>query len=294
MAGLAKGPTEAEIVRFIGEHYGADIAAFLRIPDLRKVIIEAAQNDYNAALVSTTLRRTKWYRDRSQSMRTIDALRVADPQEYNRLVAEKQKQVTGTMISLGLSGTKAMAEKALRLGWDEAGLREDFSAQLAQRSAARGLAEGSEPRAQADALLAIARQEYLTPVDRQTAERWAIKAYQSGTDVEDQWRSYLGSIAGTRFGIDPGSGITPADVMSPVKMAIAEQLEREPDAIDFLDPQYRDVMQIETSDGKFRPMTAHEAATWARGQDSFKTTKKAQDETASLVETMSKTFGKTA
>jgi hypothetical protein len=184
-----------------------------------------------------------------------------------------------------------MAETFLRAGFDEAEIRKNFADQQAQISAQRGLAAGSQTAATADELMQIARQEYLTPIDRQTAERWAIRAFRSGEPVEDAFRSYLGQVASVRFGIDPASGITPADVMAPARQAIAESLERNPDSIDFTRPEYADVLQVETSDHRFRPMTAHEATVWARGQDGFKTTKTAEDATAELTNTMATTFG---
>jgi hypothetical protein len=289
---LSVWATEDQIVRYIGEHYGADIAAFLKIPDLRKVIVKAAQEEWAPDLVSTSLRRTPWYRQRSDSMRKIDALKVTDPHSYKALVAQKRAEIHPVMVSLGLSGSQAAAETALRLGWNEATIRQDLAGKLEAQSGATGVAVGSQPDATADQLMALARQEYLTPIDRQTAERWAVRAYRTGEDIEGAFRSYMGTIAGTRFGIDRDSGITPADVMAPARAAIAEQLEQNPEAIDFLDHKYSDVLQVETSDGKFRPMTAHEASTWARSQDEFKTTQKAQDSTATVVEQMAKTFGK--
>ena len=289
---LSVWASEQQILEYIGEHYGADIAAFLKIPDLKRVIVQAAQNDWAPDLVSTSLRRTPWYRQRSKSMRNIDALKVTDVHEYRRLVAEKRAEIGPVMQTLGLSGSQAMAEQALRLGWNEASIRQDLAGKLDYQSGMTGFVQGTQPDATADQLMTLARQEYLSPIDRQTAERWAARAYRTGEDIEDAFRSYLGTIAGARFGIDRDSGITPADVMAPVRAAIAEQLEQNPETIDFLDRKYSDVLQVETKDGKFRPMTAHEATTWARSQDEFRNTQKAQDETASVVETMAKTFGK--
>lgn len=294
MAGLPPHATEKEIVEFIGSHYGADIAAFLRIPELRNVIIKAAQNDWGEALVSTALRRTPWYRQRSESMRTMDALKVADPQEYKRLVDQKYASFQAQMTSLGLKPSRSMAETFLRFGFDENQIRENFANKLASQSATEGLEWGGQPKAQADELMRIARQEYLTPVDRQTAERWAVRAFRTGEDIETVWRSYLAGIAAPRFGIDATSGVTPADVMAPVRMAIAENLELDPEAIDFTSRQYGDVLQVETSDGRYRPMTAHEATTWARSQDQFRNTQIAEDETATVAQTLAKTFGKIA
>ena len=283
---------EDEIVKYIGTHYGADIAAFLRIPELRKLILAAAHGEWAPELVSTKLRRTAWYRNRSESMRTMDALKVADPKQYAALVNNKYSELRAEFIAQGLPGSKAMAETALRMGWTPEKLREEFSEKLTAQSRQSGFSADSQPDVTADKLMAIARNEYLSPVDRQTAERWAVKAYQTGIDQEDAFRSYLSTLSGARFGIDPTSGITPSDVMAPARVAIAENLEMNPEQIDFLDPEYSDVLQVETSDGRFRPMTAHEATVWARSRDSFKNTQKAEDETATLVEQLGKTFGK--
>jgi hypothetical protein len=138
----------------------------------------------------------------------------------------------------------------------------------------------------------IARAEYLTPIDRNTAERWIIKAVRTGSDVEEQFRAYMASVSSSRFGVDATAGITPADVLAPVRQAIAENLELNPEAVDLLDPDFNEVMQIETKDGTFRPMTAAEASTWARSQEAFKGTKTAEQAASGLAERLGQTFGK--
>jgi hypothetical protein len=86
--------------------------------------------------------------------------------------------------------------------------------------------------------------------------------------------------------------VAPADVMSPIKMSVAENLEIAPETVDLLDPRFAELLQVRTENGTYRPMTSAEATRWARSQEQFKGTKKAEEASSGLAEALAKTFGK--
>lgn len=292
--GLPPNATEAQVIDFIITHYGADIAGFLKIPDLRKVLIDAARGGEDPQLAISRMHATPWWKQRSESMRQWDVLKLTDPKQAQSLLAQKRAELAGEMESLGIDAEGSLAETVIRMGWNADQLRMHYAGALTGRSNTRGLAEGSIPDITADGLMRMAREEYLMNIDRQTAERWAIKGLRQGQggNIEEQFRSYMNQIAAGRFGIDPNSGVAPADMLAPVKQVLAENLELDPNAIDLLDPTFSDVLSIQGPDGRYRIMNANEATKWARSQEGFKSTRRAQEESANLVEALGRTFGK--
>lgn len=294
-ATLPKNATEAQIIKFINDNYGTAARAMLGDPELRKALISAAQAGAEGERFMEYIKRTKWWKSRSEAMRTWDMLGMSDPKEQKDRLEKRKATLKPLFEQLGLDGDVGLMALAVeRLGLNQEQLNASAASMLTTESKATGLDEGTLADLSADGLMRIARMEYLTPIDRQTAERWAIKGVRLGAEMEDQFRAYMSNIASARFGIDPNAGIAPADVMSPVKMAIAESLEINPEAIDLLSEDYNEVLQVETKEGTYRPMTAAEATVWARSKEQFKGTKTAEQATASLVESLGKTFGKVA
>lgn len=290
---LPPNATEAQIIDFIGSNYGPDVAAFLRVPELKAILIRAGQQNAAPDLVSTWLRRTKWYRQRSESMRTYDALKLADPKQHARIVAEKQAELRVAMQQLGLEGSKSMAEQALRFGWSEQEVKDHFGQALKQRSGDVGLAQGSAPDITADQLMTMARNEYFVPLSRQDAERWAIDIYR-GAKTEDTMRDYFGRLAASRFPGIAEQGFTPGEYMAPIRNIIAETLELNPADIDLLDRRWSPVLEAESKDGTTRPMSLAEATRWARSRPEYQQTKGALDEAAGMADFIGKTFGTVA
>lgn len=288
---LAPNATSQQIIDFIGANYGPDVAAFLRIPELKTLLIKAGQQEAAPDLVSTWLRRTNWYRQRSESMRTYDALKLADPAQHARLVAEKQTELRVAMQQLGITGSKAAAEQALRFGWSEQEVKDHFAGALLDRSSREGLEQGSAPDITADQLVAMARNDYFVPISRQDAERWAIDIYK-GSKTEDTLRDYFSRLAASRFPGLSDQGFTPGEYMTPIRNIIAETLEIAPAEVDLLDRRYSAVLEQQGKDGQVRPMSLAEATRWARSQPQYQQTKGALDEAAGMADFIGKTFGK--
>jgi hypothetical protein len=290
---LASNASEAEIIKFITDNYGVLAVALLKEPELRRALIDAARAGAEGDRFEEYIHKTNWWKKRNAAQRQWDMLGMQDPAEQKDRLKKRLAALKPVWEQYGLDGDiNKIALDMERLGLNEAQLQASIADQLAKESATRGLDRGTEGATSADELMRIARQEYLTPIDRQTAERWVIKAIRTGTDIEESFRTYLAGIAAPRFGLDPTAGIAPADVMAPLKSAVAENLELNPEAIDLLDPAYSALLQVETEQGGFRPMTANEATKWARSQEQFKGTRVAEEATTNLVEALGKAFGK--
>ena len=290
---LASNATEAQIVKFITDNYGVLAVALLKEPELRKALIDAARAGAEGVRFEEYIHRTGWWRNRNAAQRQWDMLGLQDPNEQKDRINKRVAALKPVWEQYGLDGDiKYVAVAMERLGLNEAQLQASIADQLSKESAQRGLDVGTEGATSADALMKIARTEYLTPIDRQTAERWVIKGIRTGTDIEESFRAYLAGVAAPRFGLDPMAGVAPADVLSPIKATVAENLELNPEAIDLLDPAYAALLQVETEKGGFRPMTTAEATKWARSQEQFKGTRVAEEATTNLIEALGKAFGK--
>ncbi len=295
-ARLAQHATEAQIVDFIVNNYGPAQVAMLREPELRAALLNAARAGITGeARFMVEVEKTQWWQARSEAMRTWDILKMADPREAADRLEKRKALLAPLWESYGVDADiNFEAEHFERLGLNEQQLTLRVADSLQQESSQSGLDQGTKAALSADALMKIARMEYLTPLSRQQVEQWAIRGVRQGEDMEQAFRQFVSSIASARFGITAASGITPADVLAPIKIAIAQSLEISPDTIDLLDDEYSGVLQVENEKGGFRAMTASEATVWARSKESFKGTQVARDTSAELAERLGQTFGKVA
>lgn len=284
--------TDQQVLDYINQYYTPAEVRLLQIPELRTAIIKTARLGYTPEQAMVEIEKTQWWQQRTESMRTYDTLSLTDPKEFQAQVDKKMADLMPNWNLYGVDGDiNEMAKTALRLGYDDNQIRGLMADALQKESDTHGLDTGSKGAADAAELQRIARQEFLTPVPQGLAETWAIRGVRDGVDVTGEWRQYLSTIAGPRFGIDPGSGLTPGDMLAPVRQQIGTMLEINPDAIDLTDPKYSAILQVPTDKGGFRTMTANEAANWARQQPGWATTKNASDSASEIADGIARTFG---
>lgn len=292
-AGLPPNASPQQIEDYVREHY-PQAAGFLDIPELRQVLIDAARGQYSPDKLQGVLQATSWWRKNADATRSYWALKSTDPAQLKALIDQKVAELTPQMKELGLTADpRFIAEGALKYGWTQDQIQATFANLLSQQSGADGLQQASAPDLTADKLMQMARVEYLVPISRQDAERWAIDIFR-GNRTEEAMRDYFGRLAASRF---PGlieQGFTPGDYMAPIRNLIAETLEVSPTEVDFLDRRYAAVLEIEGKDGKMRPMSLAEAGKWARSQPAYQQTKGALDEAAQFADTLGRTFGSVA
>lgn len=285
--------SQQQIIDYINTNYSPGQAHLLQIPELRDAMVEGVRNGDTSEQMQMRIERTTWWQQRTESARQMDLLQATDPVEYQHQVDAKMATIIPKWAEYGANDgdMQQLAKDSLRLGFTDAQLNNLMVAHLAQRQVNYGLTPGTKGSADAQELLRIARQEYLTPMPQETAEQWVLKGLASGTDITGEWRQYLSHVAGERYGITPTSGVTPADLMAPIRAQIGSDLEVNPNSIDLLDPAYSAVLQQPTADGHYRTMTTSEAGQWARSQPGYKGTKGAADAAASLATTIRSTFG---
>lgn len=291
-AGLPPNASPEQIEAHIRENY-PQMAGFLDIPEIRGVLIEAARGQWTSTKLQAAIQATNWWRTNGEASRQYFALKSTDPAQLKALIDAKVAELGPQLAQLGIGPLsldwRTLAEQAIQFGWSPDEVRARIADHLQKMSSGRGLHEGSTPDVTADRLMAMARSEYLVPIGRQDAERWAVDIF-AGRKTEDQLRNFLQKQAEARF---PGlaEGFTPGEYMAPVRNVIAETLELQPGDVDLLDRRWAAVLETEGADGKFRPMTIAEAQTWARSQQEYRYTQGARQEAAVMAETLGRTFG---
>lgn len=293
-SGLPPNASPEQIEDYIRDNYPQAVG-FLGIPELRKVLIDAAREQWTPEKLQGAMQATTWWRTNAAATREFIALKSTDPAEYEARIDRKIAELDPQMRQLGFKpfATRFLAESALKYGWTADEIRAHMAAYLTEQSGGAGLAQDSSVDVTADSIMAMARSEYLVPINRLDAERFAIDIFQ-GRKTEDQVRSYLGRIAASRFpGLDE-QGFTPGEYMAPIRNIIAETLELNPADVNLLDRRWSQVLEAEGKDGKMRPMSLAEATKWARSTPEYQQTKGAQDEAAGMADFIGKTFGSVA
>lgn len=293
-AGLPPNATPEQIEAYIRENY-PQAAGFLDIPEIRGVLVEAARGSWTPTKLQAEMQATNWWRTNNAAARQFFALQGTDPAQVAAMVAQKRAELAPELAQLGIDDVTAneIAENAIKYGWTADEVRQDFALRLGRQSERSGLKQDSAPDVTADKLMGMARSEFLVPINRQDAERWAIEIY-AGSRTEEQFRGYLTRLAEARFPGLTEQGISPGEYLAPVRNVIAETLELNPADIDFLDRRWATVLEAEGKDGTFRPMTIAEAQRWARSQTEYRYTAGAQKEAAAMAETLGRTFGAVA
>lgn len=290
---LPPNATPAQVEAYIRQNYPAD-AGFLNIPEVRTLLIKAAQQNYDPSQLQAELEQTTWWKTNAGTTRLYLATLNTDPATAEQMVQQKMAELAPQVAALGLDmDVRVYATNALKYGWTPQQTAADEATRLRMQSSATGLKAGSGPAASADALAAIANSEYFVPMSRQDTEAWAINI-QEGRSTEAQFRDYLSTMADSRFPGLKAQGITPGQYMTPIRNTIANTLDLQPGDVNLLDPKYSKVLQAQGKDGTWRPMTIAEAQQWARSLPDFQYTKGAMDTASQFAENLGKTFGAVA
>lgn len=289
---LPANATPDQIEAYIRENY-PQAAGFLDVPEIRGVLIKAAQENWTPTKLQAQIQATTWWRTNSDSTRAYYATKNTDPATYEDMVQKKIAEIKPEFEQLGLHvDIRAIAEASIKYGWTDQQLKENFVGHLEYSHAHGGIDSGSTVELEADSLAKMARIDYLVPVSKQDVEQWAIDIY-SGKRTEEQFKTYLAHMASGRFPGLEAMGVTPGEYLAPIRNVIADTLELQPADVDLLDSKYSAVLQVQGDKGS-RPMTISEAQKWARSQPGYLYTKGANDTAAAFAESIGQRFGAVA
>lgn len=235
---------------------------------------------------------TSWWRNNSQSARQYLSLQETQPGEWNRQLARSQAEVTSLANRLGVTIPPD------RLAW------------IAERAVVEQLSEfeirwmitqGQWATNSSSPIRGQVKQafsNYLLPYN----ERLSDDA--TGNIINQQWTiDNLNEVLREQakqlyphLARQLDSGLNMQQILDPYRQTISRTLEISPDDIDFMDPQWRAVLDYTDAQGQSmnRLMTLTEAEIFARNQPRYKFTKQGRASASSLGETLAQAFGAVA
>jgi hypothetical protein len=297
--------TTDELVDYIHQQYPA-YAGFLAIPEIKNILVWSAVAHFSAGQLTAAIQSSDWYRRTQSTARDWLALTITDPETAGAKRTARayelnnQLRIMGGTPNMSLPQLADLADQSLMFGWDETTTKVQLATwaqyhPVAGSDPALGLnvQAGSQVGANMNAVKATAHQ-YLVNVDPHTAASMAWQMYRGELD-QPGVIAHFTQLARTEhpdMAHDIDNGLTPLQVMAPVTQTVAQLLERAPDTIDYLNPQYSELLQHRDANGQIRRMTQSEAGVWARGQAGWDQTENGRNTIAQTTQSLLQGFGK--
>lgn len=291
---LPPNASEAEIEAFVTRYYGF-MAWALRNPELRAVIIQAAQQGWDSARLQGAIFNTQWWRTHNEAARAFEVLRNQDPMQAESQLSTLATSIRiwATRMGLDISQDRArqIGEHALSVGMTEAEVRQNLVGELKYDPAAA-------TRGDIGAAFQTVKQKaagYLVPLSDETAFEWA-KKMNTGEAGEAGLTAYLADMAKSRFpqlAAQMDMGFSPAQILEPYQELLATELELNPMSIDFLnDPRFSQVLGVyDSKTGGQRMMTMSEALTFSRRLPEFRKTNRARAMSVGIADNLAQRMG---
>lgn len=193
-------------------------------------------------------------------------------------------------LMLDASQISALAGAVIAGNWSNDRIV-DYLAGALEPARQNGTLSAGSYLASIDAIKAMAGQQ-LVALSTESAAEFAHR-YVSGEIDENGLKGMIQAMARVTHpwaasAID--QGITVRSFVLPLRDTIATELERPPEAIDLMDPQWQSMLISTDDKGVQRPASTTEVVSRARHRDEFKTTKRAQDLSAAFATTIRDVF----
>lgn len=317
--------TPAQIDAYIQAHYGYESWA-LQIPELRNVLEHAVgpngiavdQNTLNGLVQSTS-----WYKTTTNAMRQWVQLQGEDPSTAKAQTDKAQGDIQSEARKLGVElpagDLQALAVNSIGYQWDQNMMDNALYAEQYRQTFNKGGTQASTITGNGSDRLITDGQKtltgdpftggtvndyysqvmqdadsYLVSIPPATAAAWAIQMSTGQLDPKGVQGSIIKIAAGKfpSMAQEINAGMTPKDLFSGIQGDIAKTLELSTDQVDFMAPQYSQVLQYaDPTSGKIRPMTDAEAMNWARSQPQWKTTTQGNQAASQAVDQLATSFG---
>ncbi|PZF84163.1 hypothetical protein [Jiangella anatolica] len=276
---MADEPTQEELAALAGY----TVAYFNVTPEMKKLLQEAMDGQYEPARLQSMIRNTAWYKSTSQTQREAWLLTSSDPAEYRRRLAETRSQMGSLAVELGvpLAGkdADALAREALGSGWDQLRMRQEMArfGDVGQAVLKNQELGGTVGQAQDRIQQALAA--YGVKVSNGTLRHW-LSGVAYGTLTEQHAMGEIQRLAKSTW---PGlaeqidAGLTVKDVASPYIESMAEILELNPTDITVRDNMVRRALSFKGEDGKWTTQSVGDFEASLRSDPRWMATQNAQD-----------------
>lgn len=277
-----------------------DFPAFrwlLDVPEVGDLLGKAATEGWDITKLQAQLYATRWWRTTTETQRQAQTLRATDPASYQEKLAQQRNLIYQEASRLGVrlhpNEVKWLQVLATDNAWSTAQITKAVAEIVSSKP--QRLA-GGELAASIKDVNALVK-SYAYGVTEKTKRDWAVKI-ASGSMTIDGIRSMLADGAKRRYGDNAAlvsaidQGMTVDEYMAPTAALIAQELELNADAIDWLNPTYNKVLRFtDPSSGTMRTMTDGEAVQWARSQGRWRDTGGGKELASQLVDGLTRKMG---
>lgn len=252
-------------------------------PEVKDVLLRATQGGWDAATLQGELWKTSYWQTTSNVTRLWDQ-KFAQDNATALLEWDQRAVAVGNLVgqmgfNLPDNDVKWIAGRVLREGWSDDQLKR-FLGSLARQSGI-GPGQVTEQAAQ----LKMLAKNYMSTMQDSQAMEYAIRISE-GSLTREAAESMLRQEAKARFSwlapqID--AGLSPMDLFGSTRNAVAQELEIDPNQIDFTNVKWSALTNpVKSEDGSLRSMNFHEAQRWARQQAEWRFTDGANKQAADL------------
>lgn len=276
-------------------------AFLLSVPEIAEILLAAVDPNagYSPQEFAARLYNTEWWKKHGATAREWFALQGTDPgtadRQINARVAEIEDIVRPMGLNLSRDALADLAETSLAygLGASSAEMRNAYANLIGDYAPGSGVI-GTFGDAVTE-IKRMANQDYLVGIADTDAWNYARRLMSGDLTIEGVEQA-LRAEAQRRFasvGLDLSSGVTPGQYFAPHRNLIAQELETSAEAIDLLDPRFREVLSHHDG-SKVRPMSLNETMLMIRSTPEWASTSRASSMGADMASTLLKTFGEIA
>lgn len=259
----------ADIVKKVKENYPA-LVPLLKIPEVANLLIKAVSPPFlSPGAFQSQLMATKWFRSQSESMRTFWIESQTDPGTTRQKANSYRLALATAAQQYGINLTNAQINWLTMIGlqrnWEPGGQEQLFQfAKLLQSGAAKP-ASGAR-RTNARAAQKMARGDFFYNMSNTSAAIWGDRIARGTATMDDVRTAVADKVARLYPQFETGlrQGSSMRELTDGHRQIIAEELELDPERIDFSQGRWAGVLSTKGSDGKIRPMTDYEVRRYAR------------------------------
>lgn len=282
----------------VAERY-PDLLPLLKQPEVGRLLTLAVQKNWSPGVFQSKFRATRWFRTQSESQRRWWVTASMDPGEARQQINAYKVALAQAAAAYGVqvpnSILGSMARGGLSKGFDPTGPEMMYRLSILARRG--GYATTGARRTAARAMQQTARRDYFYTMNSKNAAHWGDQIAR-GLKTEDDVRQIVAGRAAQlypQFATGLKQGQTMYDLTDGARGIIAEQLELDPDTIDFTQGRWSEVLSYrDTKTKQRRPMTASEVQRLARSDKRFWATAQGRQQDAALTQSLLQKFGERA
>lgn len=271
------------------------LAWMLNVPELADLILKAGREEWDSGRIQAALQNTQWWKDRNQSGRAFEELLNTDPATAEQQVSSLKTQIQQFAGRNGFTISEPEAIYIARESLVKGRTQQEWQTNVLTFLTGQ---KGQKSGPTTTSLKALAA-EYAVPMSDATLQKWANDMLTGMVD-ENAFRAYLIEQAKSLF---PGlanaldRGITVNQYVQPYAQIAAQELEINPNSIDWTDPKWS--AAIHKVDPKTGVPTSMSLSDWTRELRSnpvygFDRTVRAQEQASQLGQALLQRLGRAA